>query len=187
MKTSKTAHNTTAATCQNGGKEQRDGVSANGKYEPLAIEITQNGGHCYRQVGRNDDTAVYEQLGHYGQLLGYEVIRIKKQDACRMFGKDYPAKELYPSSEDWGSLAFTVNTLKRANEVAKGLSKGSWKGISTPLVASGKAISSQSRGKVAKQPKTAICDKSIVETAICDDCGILFPTSELTEVPMDES
>jgi hypothetical protein len=79
-------------------------------YEPLPIEITQNGGHRYKQLGRNVDTAVYEQRGHYGQLLGYEVIRIKKQKAAEMFGRKYPAKEIYPCSEDWGDTGIHRQT-----------------------------------------------------------------------------
>jgi hypothetical protein len=111
-------------------------------YEPLPVEITQNGGHRYKQLGRNVDTAVYEQHGHHGQLLGYEVIRIKKQKATEMFGRKYPAKEVYPCSEDWGTLAFTVNTLERADEVARSLSKSPRKAISSPCIAQRSAISS---------------------------------------------
>jgi len=40
-----------------------------------------------------------------------------------MFGKDYPAKELYPCSEDWGTLAFTTNSLEKAMAYAQSLSK----------------------------------------------------------------
>ena len=40
-----------------------------------------------------------------------------------MFGKQYPAKELYPCSEDWGKLAISVSDLDRAMDAAKEFSK----------------------------------------------------------------
>ena len=45
-------------------------------YEPLPIEITQNGGHHYRQKWRDDYAAVYEQQNPFGAFLGYEAIAI---------------------------------------------------------------------------------------------------------------
>lgn len=87
-------------------------------YEPLPLEITQNGGHKYRQVWRNERCAVYEQHGHYDQLLGYEAILIKHQEAKRVFGKDYPDKELYPTSEDWGKYGKTCDSIEEAKKAA---------------------------------------------------------------------
>lgn len=91
------------------------------KYEPLALEITQNGGHKYKQVWRDEHAAVYEQRGAYGQLIGYEAIVIKRQKPKEIFGKHYSAKELYPTSEDWGTLAVSKNDLKEAISAAKKL------------------------------------------------------------------
>jgi hypothetical protein len=88
-------------------------------YEPLPIEITQNGGHHYRQVWRDDYAAVYEQRNPFGAFLGYEAIAIKREEPCHAFGKDYPARELYPCSEDWGKLAISVSDLDRAMDSAK--------------------------------------------------------------------
>jgi len=93
------------------------------KYLPLAIEITQNGGHHYHQVWRDEHAAVYEQRGHYNQLLGYEAILIKRQEAQKVFGKWYEAKELYPVAEDWGKIAVTRRTLESAKEAAELFSK----------------------------------------------------------------
>lgn len=95
------------------------------KYQPLAVDIVQNGGHHYHQAWRDKDCAVYEQRGHYNQLLGYEAIVIKRQEAQFMFGKWYEAKELYPTSEDWGSLAVTKNDFGEAKEAALQLAKRS--------------------------------------------------------------
>jgi hypothetical protein len=94
------------------------------KYKPLPIDITQNGGHHYHQVWRDENCAVYEQRGHYNQLLGYEAIRIKRQEAQVMFGKHYEAKELYPNSEDWGRFAVTKNDFEEAKSAALALAKG---------------------------------------------------------------
>jgi len=93
------------------------------KYEPLPVAITQNGGHHYRQVWRDGYAAVYEQRSAIGTLLGYEAITIKRQSPCRVFGKMYPAKEIYPCSEDWGKLAVSVSGRERAIAVAQEFSK----------------------------------------------------------------
>jgi hypothetical protein len=92
-------------------------------YGPLAVEITQNGGHHYRQIWRDEQAAVYEQRNAFGTLVGYEAITIKRQEPCRVFGKMYPAKEIYPCSEDWGKLAVSASDLERAMTVAQELSK----------------------------------------------------------------
>ena len=92
-------------------------------YEPLPIKITQNGGHHYRQVWRDDYAAVYAQRNGFGAFLGFEAIAIKRADACHAFGKDYPPRELYPCSEDWGRLAISTSDLNRAMEAAKHFSQ----------------------------------------------------------------
>jgi hypothetical protein len=92
-------------------------------YEPLPINITQNGGHHYSQVWRDDYAAVYEQRNGFGAFLGYEAIAIKRADPCHVFGKDYPSRELYPCSEDWGRLAISTSDLNRAMEAAKHFSQ----------------------------------------------------------------
>jgi hypothetical protein len=92
-------------------------------YEPLPIEVTQNGGHHYRQIWRDDYAAVYEQRNAFGAFLGYEAIAIKRQEPCRVFGRQYPAKELYPCSEDWGRLAISTSDLDRAMDAARKFSR----------------------------------------------------------------
>ena len=92
-------------------------------YEPLPLEITQNGRHHYRQVWRDDYAAVYEQRNALGAFLGYEAIVIKRQEQCRVFGRHYPAKELYPCSEDWGKLAISTSDLDRAMDAAREFSR----------------------------------------------------------------
>lgn len=54
-----------------------------------------------KQVWRDKDTAIYAYPG------GYEVIVVKKAPAEFKFGKNYPAREVYPGNEEWGRLAAT--------------------------------------------------------------------------------
>ena len=53
-------------------------------YEPLAIEITQDGGHHYRQIWRDDYAAVYEQRNAFDPFL---VIERLAEDENRVFVK----------------------------------------------------------------------------------------------------
>jgi hypothetical protein len=92
-------------------------------YDALPIELTQNGGHHYRQIWRDDYAAVYEQRNAFGAFLGYEAIAIKRAKPCHAFGKDYPARELYPCNEDWGTLAVSVSGLDRAMDAAREFSR----------------------------------------------------------------
>jgi hypothetical protein len=92
-------------------------------YARLPIEITQNGGHHYRQIWRDEHAAIYEQRNAFGAFLGYEAIAIKRAEPCHAFGKDYPARELYPCSEDWGALAISTVDLERARDGAQEYSK----------------------------------------------------------------
>ncbi len=93
------------------------------KYQPLPKKITQNGGHHYEQVWRDEHAAVYKQFGAFGQFIGYEAIAIKKTEPSEVFGKKYPAREVYPGNEEWGKLAISVSDLDRAKEAAQNFSK----------------------------------------------------------------
>jgi hypothetical protein len=102
------------------------------KYRKLPIDITQNGGHHYKQVWRDEHAAVYEQYGAFGQFIGYEAIAVKKTEAGNIMGRDYPARETYPNSEDWGTYAISVSDLDRAMEAAKAFSKRQQESLSKP-------------------------------------------------------
>jgi hypothetical protein len=117
------------------------------KYQPLPIEITQNGGHHYRQVWRDEYAAVYEQRNAFGPFIGYEAIAIKRQEADCVSGRQYPAKEIYPCSEDWGKLAISTSDLDRAMDAAKNFSKrvkqdlkSSQKGVSRSRIRPGRRV-----------------------------------------------
>ena len=74
-------------------------------------------GYNYKQIDRGYHSAIYEQSSE-GVIHGYEVIEIEVLEAGERFGKMYPERENYPSSERWGSLGFTVANLDHAKEKA---------------------------------------------------------------------
>ena len=108
-------------------------MNTNNQYEPLRLELN-HGGHHFKQVWRNKRCAAYEQRGHYGQLLGYEAILIKLQDAQEVFGRQYPSKEIYPNDEDWGTYGKTCNSIEEAKKAALGLAANQ----KTPIKTAGK-------------------------------------------------
>jgi len=80
--------------------------------------------HTLEQVWRDETHAVYKHFGSYGQFIGWESILIKVAPAQRIFGKDYPHREVYPSNEDFGHYALSVGAqydLEYAIEKAKTL------------------------------------------------------------------
>ena len=56
--------------------------------------------------------------------VGFEVIVVQKQKEHERFGQTFPAKELYPSSETWGTYGFTFCGVKEAYHKYKELSNG---------------------------------------------------------------
>jgi len=70
--------------------------------------ITGHSDHTLKQVWRDETHAVYKHFGYYGQFIGWESILIKVAPARRIFGKDYPDREVYPSHEDFGRYALSV-------------------------------------------------------------------------------
>src|SRR5437764_484818 len=85
--------------------------------EPLLDQIgyvqalpvkTGHSGHTLKQAWRDKTHAVYKHCGSHGQFIGWEAILIKVAPACRIFGKDYPEREVYPSNENFGRYALSV-------------------------------------------------------------------------------
>lgn len=64
-----------------------------------------------RQLKREGRVAIYELLGRGEVLYGYEVVIIKIRPAEIVFEREYPEREVYPSSSkessDWGSIAWS--------------------------------------------------------------------------------
>lgn len=92
--------------------------------EPLAKEL-RIGGFDLRQIKRIGDIAVYEQ-SKAGRILSYEVARIQVRKAETICGRSYPAREVYPSNETWGTDGFTIldltNALERAEKWSRAVS-----------------------------------------------------------------
>jgi hypothetical protein len=84
-------------------------------------------GRTLRQLKRQARIALYGLYGPGDILYGYEVIVIKIRPAEEAFGREYPERELYPSSaknsDDWGRIAWSYgrNDLAGAEERYAGL------------------------------------------------------------------
>jgi hypothetical protein len=68
---------------------------------PLKLTV-RHSDHELKQAWRDKAHAVYQHFGTHGQFIGWEAILIKVAPARRIFGKDYPEREVYPSNEDFG-------------------------------------------------------------------------------------
>lgn len=71
----------------------------------------------YKQVKRNKNKAIYSQ--HYqenGPIVAYEVFKIKQRKATVIYGKEYPAQEVFPADNNFGYTAWSCRTLQRAEE-----------------------------------------------------------------------
>jgi len=103
--------------------------------EKLPLEINK-GAFIYRQNIRKGKYAIYEQIlkrvdcpmpgePKKNVLIAYEVIQIKRQKATEFFGRSYPAKEIYPCSNDWQTYAWTFKELRSALDKFKTLTQDS--------------------------------------------------------------
>jgi len=73
-----------------------------GAPRPVLSEFASNG-LIYRQVKRIKCVALYGVVGRSGRINGYEVVRIEVAPMAIFRGKQIPAREIYPKSEDFGS------------------------------------------------------------------------------------
>jgi len=79
-------------------------------YKPLPVEF-QSRGFNYHQIAREGDMAIYEQRWNDSPNVCYEVVRLRRREAETFpDGRQYPAREVYPSSEQWGQHGWTVLT-----------------------------------------------------------------------------
>ena len=96
--------------------------------ELLETELTYQG-RILRQLKRQGQVAIYDVRNAGNLLYGYEVIIIKIAPAEEKFGRQYPERELYPSSaknsDDWGTIAWSLgrNQKKEAFAMFNGLVK----------------------------------------------------------------
>ena len=82
----------------------------------LPKEFKKNG-YFYKQVERADKKAIYSQYCN-NVPIAYEVIKIRIRPAkySQFLNRQLEEREVYPSDEDWGTLAWTVKTWERATE-----------------------------------------------------------------------
>ena len=69
----------------------------------------------YNLVKRTTSSAIYSQH-HEGDIISYEVFKVKKVKSVEMFGNLVEAHEKFPSDNDFGITAWSCRTLEKANE-----------------------------------------------------------------------
>jgi len=98
----------TSATAEAGSEKRRS-------YKPLRRQF-QHGGFDFRQIYREGDFAIYEQIwsGCPNPTICYEVIRIRHREGFRIGGRFVEPAEIYPNSETWGADGWTVQDKEAA-------------------------------------------------------------------------
>lgn len=90
-------------------------------YKPLPKTLSRKS-FDYRQISRDEHTAVYEQK-HDSLVVGYELFLIRKQEATtmNMGGNEVQleAKELFPSDNAFGTSAWSFRSLESAKKKLK--------------------------------------------------------------------
>jgi hypothetical protein len=78
-------------------------------YKPLPTQF-RHGGFDYRQITRERNAAIYEQIwiGCRNPSLSYEVIRIRRREGFEIAGRFVEPAEVYPNSEAWGVDGWTM-------------------------------------------------------------------------------
>jgi hypothetical protein len=93
-------------------------------YKPLPKQFRHDG-FTYRQIAREDDAAIYEQIcnGYAETTPCWEVIRIRCREGFQVGGRFVPAAEVYPNREAWGTDGWTVTdketAFRKLREVAQ--------------------------------------------------------------------
>lgn len=88
------------------------------------LDLTyKNNGHIYEMYLRSKNVASYKQFTKEGELVGIEVFVIKEREAENIGGREYPRRECYASTGDWGSTAFTLRFNTSEKEVQERLNR----------------------------------------------------------------
>ena len=97
----------TSATAKGGTKKGRF-------YKPLQKEF-RHGGFDYRQIYREGDLAIYRQTWKGNEdAAPFEVIQIRRHDGFQLGGRWVQPAEVYPRSEKWGELGWTLQNKESA-------------------------------------------------------------------------
>ncbi len=77
------------------------------------------GNYRYTQLERTGDVAIYEQRHKEGDVVRFEVVRIRVQpEHIWPDGRVTLEREAYPGSSVWGRDGFSCFTLAEAHELA---------------------------------------------------------------------
>lgn len=77
-------------------------------------------GFIFTLLSRKGNIAIYKK-DKPEYPCGFEVILIKRHDGYEIAGNKVEPSEVYPSSEQWGSLGFTYTELDKAEKKFKEL------------------------------------------------------------------
>src|SRR5260370_37243972 len=83
-------------------------------YKPLPIRF-RRGGFNNRQICREGDFAIYRQTWKGNEHSAtFELIRIRRRDGFQIDGRFVEPAEVYPNSEAWGVVGFTLTDKEAA-------------------------------------------------------------------------
>jgi len=91
-------------------------------------------GFTYNLIARTDNKAIYNQYDGYGHLIGHECFIVQTVNETEAFGVVFPAREKYPTDNDFGVTAWSVGRdIKRAMEKYNAIGDFKCKGCSCEL------------------------------------------------------
>ena len=98
----------TRATTEGGYKKRHS-------YKALPTQF-RHGGFDYRQIIRERNAAIYEQIWNWRRnpSVAYEIIRIRRREGFEIGGRFVEPAEVYPNSEAWGVDGFTLTDKEAA-------------------------------------------------------------------------
>ena len=76
-------------------------------------------GFTYKQIKRVGDKAIYEQSKKGQEHVSFETIKITRHNGYELGGQKIPPGESYPSTSQWGLMAWTFTTLSDAERKFK--------------------------------------------------------------------
>jgi hypothetical protein len=85
---------------------------------PHPLEFAHDG-FTFRQVAREGMVALYEKSRSPESVKRFELVELQVLPAQKLFGKEYPARESYPRSEQWGEHGWTYLDLASAQEAMR--------------------------------------------------------------------
>jgi hypothetical protein len=66
-----------------------------------------SGGFQFRQLDRVGRVALFEKRKRPGGATSFEVVKIRRLPARKVFGVEYPPSEAMPATESWGTSGWT--------------------------------------------------------------------------------